>query len=377
MHGKSHFQIKNKLKVLIGSILLLAMFVSIFSIYIFSPATDESKLIEASSEKLLKNSTTINFPNNYSFSPLKLNDKYIIGEATALNQKNDKHLAIIDLETNTMRKLQDTSRKSEFVSFIVNFADDNFIIYEEFDQENYFSTYFVWDFKKNRSQEIKHIKNVQPIHFTQVSRDVNQFYINLNMDGIYKTCKYDYSKNTFHSYEERNSSHPTVLNNKFFLIKIDNNKKMTTINQVLRKNSIRKTIRQTKREDEFYNGIFTNGKNLIFSKYSSGKICLYKSDGKEDKFIYGSDWIESLDYKNHFITFIGKKRNQNRVKSQYYIIDVKNKKNYIYDDGIVLLSNKGIIWVKFNKKENEIEKGKIFCNQNASLKYFLYREGEK
>lgn len=55
----------------------------------------------------------------------------------------------------------------------------------------------------------------------------------------------------------------------------------------------------------------------------------------------------------------------------------KSPFHYLYDHGLVLLLDKGILWIQFKKKDREIPKGEIYRNENSVIRYQEWYKGEK
>lgn len=73
--------------------------------------------------------------------------------------------------------------------------------------------------------------------------------------------------------------------------------------------------------------------------------------------------------QNIYLTYMGERRSEERVKSQYYLWDLRHQIHYLYDHGPILLSDKGILWIQFKKKDSEIPKGEIYRNEYSVMRY--------
>ena len=60
-----------------------------------------------------------------------------------------------------------------------------------------------------------------------------------------------------------------------------------------------------------------------------------------------------------------------------YLWDLRHRIHYLYDHGPILLSDKGILWIQFKKKDSEIPKGEIYRNENSVMRYQEWKKGEK
>ena len=61
------------------------------------------------------------------------------------------------------------------------------------------------------------------------------------------------------------------------------------------------------------------------------------------------------------------------IKMLHLSLKINNIKRFfllhLYDHGPILLSDKGILWIQFKKKDNEIPKGEIYRNENSVMRY--------
>lgn len=328
---------------------------------------------EEPSDTLLKDSLELTYPDGILFTPTKMNNTFVIGESSQEDSPDQKYLGILNIDTKEFKKLKDVERTSDIVSIIINYADSDFILFEEFDQVNLQSTYYLWDISSSTYQLLKHISDVVPVHYTQVTRDENDIYMNIYSGNIYQTYCYSISNKEMSLFESRNSANPVAVDDKIFYITIDNENLKTSLMCFDSENDTYQTLDNTTQGSEYYNGLYTNGKDVIVSKNISGETQLsMMDDNKVETSFFSSNWIETLEYQDNYISYIGEKRDEERIKPQYYLMDIENKIDYIYDDGIILLSERGILWVDFKKEESKIEKGQVFTNDNSVMKFYQF-----
>lgn len=305
------------------------------------------------------------------FSPTYLSDnEEIIGEGKNIKTK-EKFLFSIDIKNQQIKKLIKMSKSSEFTSFIIHFVYGDNIIFEEFDQLNQTATYFDLNMKTNKIKQIYYIDHVTPIHYTQLSKNNDKIIFNLydSRSGVYKMYMYHTKTNKMKMIEERNSSHPVFINQELYYIVIDNENSITKIIKNDLKGSL-KEIDSLESKEKFFFGIYADNNTAIKLVYDQDIIKvldLYKNIP-----LYKSTWMETINYKNGYISFLGDKLNQSRVKPQYFLIDTKNKINYKDEDGMILMSKSGVLWIKFKKPEGKIEKGKVFSDENSVMRYFKF-----
>ena len=338
--------------------------------------SDATTFNVVASEELLESSIKISYPEGVYFTPTYLtDDSLVIGEAYDVNNQSENYLAVLNIKDRSFKKIKYVDKTSEIVTIIINYADKDCIIFEEFDQVNQKSIYFNFNLHKNDYKIIHSISNINPIHYTQVTRQGNKLYMNMfYKSDIYRTYSFDLLSGNLNLIEKENSSHPIYFNGNIYYILIDNSHQITKIIRYNEHDEIKEEVKELSGKDNFYNGLFSNDKNVIMSKYKSGINYLYLGNIETERQFFSSNWIETLDYKGNYITFLGDKIDEDRVRPQYYLFNLEKMINYKYDDGIILLSNTGIFWVDFLKDEKEIEKGQIFTNDNSVMRYLALDE---
>lgn len=338
--------------------------------------SDATAFKTVASEELLKPSIKISYPEGVYFTPTYLtDDSLVIGEAYDMNNQSENYLAVLNIKDRSFKKIKYVDKTSEIVTIIVNYADKDYIIFEEFDQVNRKSIYFIFNLREGDYKIIHSVLNVNPIHYTQIARQGNKLYMNMfYKSDIYRTYSFDLLSGNMKVIEKENSSHPIYFNGNVYYILIDNSHQITKIIKYNEHDELKKEVKELSRKDNFYNGLFSNDKNVIISEYKLEINYLSLGNIETEKQFFSSNWIETLDYKGNYITFLGDRIDKDRVRPQYYLFDLKKMINYNYDDGIILLSKTGIFWVDFLKDEKEIEKGQIFTNDNSVMRYLAFDE---
>lgn len=309
------------------------------------------------------------------FTPTRLTDnELVLGEAYDLGQENDKYLASYDLKTEKLTKLKDLNKTSDLMTVGIYYADSDYLFFEEYDNANQSSYYYLWDFKAKAARLIHQTDDTPPIHYTQATRKDEVLYLNLYASSaIYQTYQYDIDNQQLTLIEEGNSSSPTIYNNQLYYITIDNQSLETAIVSKDLPSLETGQVYQTSGSSTYLTGLFSNGHQALYLQQEAYKTSLYRSDLKgQAEVIYSADWIESLDYQGGFVSFVGDRRSKERVRSQYYLLDIDKNINYLYDDGPILLSQVGIFWIDFKKDEQAIEKGQVYTNENSVMRFYPF-----
>lgn len=287
--------------------------------------SDATAFKTVASEELLKPSIKISYPEGVYFTPTYLtDDSLVIGEAYDMNNQSENYLAVLNIKDRSFKKIKYVDKTSEIVTIIVNYADKDYIIFEEFDQVNRKSIYFIFNLREGDYKIIHSVLNVNPIHYTQIARQGNKLYMNMfYKSDIYRTYSFDLLSGNMKVIEKENSSHPIYFNGNVYYTLIDNSHQITKIIKYNEHDELKKEVKELSRKDNFYNGLFSNDKNVIISEYKLGINYLSLGNIETEKQFFSSNWIETLDYKGNYITFLGDRIDKDRVRPQYYLFDLK------------------------------------------------------
>lgn len=340
-----------------------------------SEANSQELLLDKPAQDLLASSASFSYPDGVVFTPTRLTDnELVLGEAYDSGQETNKYLASYDLKTEKLTKLKDLNKTSDLMTVGIYYADSDYLFFEEYDNANQSSYYYLWDFKAKAARLIHQTDDTPPIHYTQATRKDEVLYLNLYASSaIYQTYQYDIDNQQLTLIEEGNSSSPTIYNNQLYYITIDNQSLETAIVSKDLPSLETEQVYQTSGSSTYLTGLFSNGHQALYLQQEADKTSLYRSDLKgQAEVIYSADWIESLDYQGGFVSFVGDRRSKERVRSQYYLLDIDKNINYLYDDGPILLSQAGIFWIDFKKDEHAIEKGQVYTNENSVMRFYPF-----
>lgn len=253
----------------------------------------------------------LEYPSDAKFTPKHLIDSgMLIAEMSNISNKKGVYLASMDVATKKIDKIKDIDNTSDVSSFIVHSSNENKILFEEFDQFNRTSTYYLYNFFDKQLIKIHYIQEVVPIHYTQVTWMSDGVIFNCydSETKQYLTYMYYFTDRRLKLLIDHNSSSLISKGKDIIYISIDN------VN--LETNIVRKDL-----ETRQVKVINDNGMKKIFE---------IEDMSEREVQIYELPWIESLTYKKRFVTFLGNPRTKTRVKSQYYLLDVENKIDYVY-----------------------------------------------
>ena len=329
------------------------------------------EMVTRPSDDLLKTSISMAYPEGLSFTPLYLlNTNHIIGEALTLDGRH-KQLLAISLDTGEQKVLKELPQPFEMVSFLVHAELDNHLIVEEFDQVAQISTYYDLSLDTGEYKIIHTIEDVTPVHLTQTAVQNSNVILSMYSPDIkgYKLYQYQIDTSKMEVIVDTNSGFPTFFKDHLYYISVDNTNHKTAIIQDNFQGSPTELLSLSS-ASEFLFGLYADGDSIIKLIYDNNTISL--SSLTEDKPLFQTEWMETVRYKNGFLSYLGDGDEASGYRLKYYLLDLKHHINYEYANSVMLLSDNGIFWVEYKKDISQIEKGQIFTNDNSVMRFYPF-----
>lgn len=325
------------------------------------------------SSNLLKESKILSYSDTFYFVPTFLgNDKFVYGYSMD-EEKKKSSLISLNSTNNEYSIIKSVDFNENPVTFGTYYADKNYVIFNEYHYEGQISKYFLWSKRDNNFLEILSISGVPPLHFTEISKWDNMFIIiTSDSSGDYPIVSYNVDSKELNSIETNNSGFPVVIDDTLYYILLDNKQGTTSIINYDLITFKKSELSKTNGRDEFYNGLYLNGKELISVKQTPEGVAFYKGYGDNSKRLFLSDYSESVSVYNGFLSFLGNNRTSNDGRLQYYLYDLNKKINYSYDGNVLYLSDIGIFWVEYLVPESEIANGGVFSKENSRMRFFEF-----
>ncbi|MEG0823347.1 MAG: hypothetical protein RSG07_02455 [Erysipelotrichaceae bacterium] len=314
----------------------------------------------------------LKYPKDINFVPAYLNDQnYLFGEIDLSNDRTDIGIGSYNLEKNEFRILEKIHMKSKYASIGIVIATDKAVIYEETDQQNGVSDFYLYDLTLKKSIKLHSIKEIPPIHYSNA--DSNNFGIMLNFytkDG-YNNYFYSYDNKELVKIENENCGFPVYCNNLWYYVLIDNKKKTTELIEFDMINSNKRVLYKTVEKNNYISGVYSNGIELFLLMQNGEFKDIYEVDlkNKTMNIKFKDSWIESLVLNQNFMSWLGKNELPDRKRPQFHFINLNEFSTVSNEDGKIFLSNNGIAKINYKKSDVEIPKGKIYMNDNSSI-YF-------
>lgn len=324
--------------------------------------------------------TEIPYPENYNFTPLKLiENKFIVGKAIEINNNNNQFLSLYDIETKklkTIKRLETFKNSDNLQAEEVKIldADNKNILYETFYNDS--ANYYIFNLENNTEKVINSQKNIPQNHNTQGALTDNYFALStITNDGKnYDLKYYDLKDLKENKISEKNSGFPTFIKNKLYYLEIDGENRKTILIEYDINKKIKNVKYKTESPSEYLTLLTGNKENLLIGLRKEDKTYIYKMEDNKNASLYHiNTWIETPEYKNNFLSYIGDKRDESRVRMQYFLINIENKKDIDNKNGIVYLSNKGTLWISYKTNDENIPKGKTFDKEYTKMFYSNYK----
>lgn len=277
----------------------------------------------------------LEYPSDAKFTPKHLIDSgMLIAEMSNISNKKGVYLVSMDVATKKIDKIKDIDNTSDVSSFIVHSSNENKILFEEFDQFNRTSTYYLYNFFDKQLIKIHYIQEVVPIHYTQVTWMSDGVIFNCydSETKQYITYMYYFTDRRLKLLIDHNSSSLISKGKDIIYISIDNvNLETNIVRKDLETRQV-KVMESIKDKNKYIESLHDNDEKILKVINDNGmkKIFEIEDMSEREVQIYELPWIESLTYKKRFVTFLGNPRTKTKVRSQYYLLDVENKIDYVY-----------------------------------------------
>lgn len=323
--------------------------------------------------ELLGNANQIQYPDGYEIFPKKFSDDILFVVAKE-NSSGKRFMSYIGMNDGSFIRIKEIEGQAEYTDIIVHEVAKNIIFYELLDKKMFKSEYYYYDMDTSVEKKIYEVDSIPDIHYTYATFYKDSIIFSVyTSEKIYKLYEYNIKRNSIKDIEKKNSGYPIIYGDYLYYIVTDKNAKTTEIIKENISSYEKESVYKLTGDKKFIFGLYTNGEDIIYSTYDNNEVVFYRGkDFSKMKESYSTTWAESVEYNKDYLVFLGDNKEPNRIKPQFYIVDLKNNIDYIYKDSIIHISEKGIFNVKFKIDENNIDKGKIFNNNNSVMQYTKY-----
>lgn len=344
-----------------------------------------SNFARISSDELLEPYLQYPWFDDLYFTPKILSDNGILyGQADAgwnITQpmsddvQREIYLAYYDMNQGEFKIIKSMQNESMLAMIKVILVTDDLLIFEEYEQDKD-AKYFIYDFKNETIEELYHTTNTPP-HYTMSSASDEGIMLGWYDDKIkgYSISFYSYDTKKLETIEESNSGYPVYFKGNWYYLLVDNDQLVTQLIQYDRNSKTKTVLYETVGLEDHMFGLYGDENNLLLVIENDPIEKIFKVDVEKKQLIYyfEDEWIETINIKNGKMTWLGSKTIESRSRPQYYLFDLNKEINYESNDGSLFLSNNGIVWVDLKKPDQEIEKGRVFYNDNSQLSYHVWK----
>ena len=338
--------------------------------------TEENDVIDKPVvEKTIEDSIPLEGFDGYDFTPIAVMENgWIVGNLTS-TEDGTKKIGYIDIKTNKKNIIKELDFNSESSGAYYIDSSDKYLVFVE-SVTGYINTSKVYVFSLETSEYKLIYEREESLVFVPIEGTLHEkkLYLNYPEDIAYQTHCFDLSNNTSTLVVERNSSAPVFVGNEMYYLDIDNEKRVTTV--ISEKGEI--SISMDMLENSFIRDLKTDGRDLYLFIYGNDEnhiphtICIKYDLNKntQEELFRVEGYTDSAQVNDRYITWWNPRDlEEGRIHTKYSLYDLKNREEIEYKDSVIWLSKDSMLWTKFNKDQAEIEKGKIFSDNNSTLMY--------
>lgn len=317
------------------------------------------------------------YPLNYEFTIFKLvSNKFLIGEARQITKLNNRFLAIYNIKTQELKniiKLESIKDNNVEVNVKVSvlYADENNILYKTFYKG--INKYYIYDFTSQKEKLFLTRENVPEVSFDQAM--VTKDYIVISILNI-ETQKYELKYYNLDDLIEQtitsnNSGFPTLFNDKLYYLEIDNIEKKTELIEIDFEKNEKNVKYKTITENNYITFLAAEEDKLLIGLREEDitKVYIVDKNSKDALLKYKANWIETPQIANNKLAYLGDKRDEHRLRMQYYLIDFINNKDINNTGGPIYLTKEAVVWLNYKVEDRKIPRGRLFTNDYTSIYY--------
>lgn len=317
------------------------------------------------------------FPN-YHFTPLGINDNDILICCLINEADNKKSIGLYDLETKSSKIIKNLDSNSQYAGIYLLDVSNEYVAFVETDNlSEYRSKVYVYSFSNDDYVLIyeqidgRILTTIEGVLYNDV------LFFNHLKNNVYVTEYLNLKNNGNKVVIDENSSAPIIVNEKLYYISINSEEMVTSLISNNIDGSNKTKIMSRNQEEGWIHHIKSHG-NIIYiftvhkDKDQQPYTICSKFDvltNKMDDLFQTKGIIDSPIVNKNCITWWNPNDTLNRTHTKYSLYDIESNSMVDYQDSVIMLSNNGILWTKFNKNEADIPKGEIFIGDNSSIMY--------
>lgn len=328
-------------------------------------------------DSLLNNSVVISYPNDTYFVPTYLDNEHRLIGQTSTNDEN-VFLTIHNLSTLEFKKIKKADGTKGYTSIRVIYSDKDYLMFEELDQKLQKSNLMIYRYKNGETFNITTICDIPPISYSQATKMEDGLILNLynSETKMYSNYIYTFSNNSLKIIEDENCGFPIYQNKKIFYVLIDNQNSITKLVEYNVKNGKKEILYETKGQESYISGMYCDGNEIYMTLHSEMKEDWYFVDLETEllKYEFTTDLIESVQFKNGYLSWVGSPKIENRIRLEYFLCNSNHEVTYINDNGMILLSDNGLVCITYKKQDVEIPKGEMYLDENTYISFFTFDE---
>lgn len=330
-------------------------------------------------DDFLENSIALLQDEYRSFTPLKINQNgYVFGESQSF--EGTIALTMLNIETNEFTDIH--IAKDEGTSMGVGCASDKYVIYKVINQFESYIGYYCLNLETMETDLIYEITDFNLVaDETAVIYQDKAFLTLIEYDKIkgtyeYPLLEYDMKTKELSVLKDGTNGYPVIIKDKMYYIDIDNAALTTRLIQHDLNTKDEKVLAEGNDKDGYFTKLDVNENDLLIEIMQDHYSSIYKMNW--DKQIL-TPYITLNDMKewncsSGYLVWIGTSMDKERMRPQYYFMDMQSNVVYHYNDSLIYFSDDGVLWNEFLTNESEIPKGQIFQQGNSQMMWKAFEK---
>lgn len=286
----------------------------------------------------------------------------------------------IDQNWSLIKSLESARQEASFYLIAIS---ESYLVFGEFipHEESILSKIWSYNLEKNLLKEIAHYEG----YFMNVAKGIivdSLLFINFPVKDDFLTYKIDLNQmeeiDLDSPFVDFHCDSPVYVDGFLFYIAIDRDSLETSVWKSDLRGEMREEIRSFSYEEGYVNNLLTWNNKLVWMMipgpdYSSSQFYKFNALTQEPEiFLEIPGLIDSPKIGGEILTWWSPSDLKGRSHTKYSVYNLLDAQLIPYEESVIIPSDSGILWTRFNLPENEIPKGEIFLKDNSSLMVFHY-----
>ena len=309
------------------------------------------------------------YPNEFSITPVLAAGEWLYGYSTTADNK--KSVVRMNIENGKAELLSTMDSNDSFQSISIRHMFGSTLLYEEYEMGAGHGVIYAHNVETGERTAVEEIKSGgSHAWFLDHDEDGVMMCVWKQEVGNYVIEYLNMTDMSLEIVESENSGYPIYVNGYWYYDRIDGTTFETSIIRYDRSTGTKTEMYKMTGNDHYISGIYSAGDKMIVkfrTPDSNTEVYLVDPEDGTGEFMFTTTSFENVTYRNGYITWMGERLDPERGRLQYHLYNMKEKVLYDYADGLIYLSDDHIAWIRYKKKDDDIEKGEVFTNENTEI----------